>query len=196
MSELEKAFLKAQKSMEHVSKDATNPFFKSKYASYDSLVAAVKKPLNDAGLSFRHTSRWADSLYFVGSYLIYGETGEKTEVFDVPVRVGNAQETGSALSYARRYSLGALCGIAAAEDDDGNAASGNSSQKSTGNVGAIMPDTYTAATDQKKPFASLALELGAADDSEVLKEISNYCKGTPIKDLRKKIQEFLTGETK
>src|SRR5690349_22115795 len=109
--------------MDHVSKDATNPFFKSKYATYDSLIAAVKKPLNDNGLSFRHTSKWADNMYFVGSYLIYGETGEKTESFEVPVRVGNAQETGSALSYARRYTLGALVGVPTSEDDDGNLSS-------------------------------------------------------------------------
>jgi hypothetical protein len=120
---LETAFLKAQKNMDHVSKDATNPFFKSKYATYDALINAVKKPLNDAGISFRHTSRVDGDRYFVGSQLIHAESAQTSPIFEMPIKVGNAQETGSALSYSRRYTLAALCGIASSEDDDGNSAS-------------------------------------------------------------------------
>jgi len=195
MSALEKAFLKAQKTMEHVVKEAVNPFFRSKYATYDSLVAAVKKPLNDSGLSFRHSSRFADGLYFVGSYLVYGETGEKTESFEVPVKVGNAQETGSALSYARRYSLGALCGIAASDDDDGNAASAKPRTETAHRPNPPETNIYKATNPQKKELMKLSLELGLEHTDE-LRLISDFCLETPMDKLKDKIKEYATKEKK
>lgn len=188
MSELEKAFLKAQRAMEGVSKDSTNPFFKAKYASYDSLVQAVKKPLNDAGLSFRHTSEWADNIYFVGSYLIYGETGEKSEIFKMPTKVGNAQETGSALSYARRYTLGSLVGVPSYEDDDGNISS-KRDQTKVGKPSTGDGPTYKATNEQKRELMKVALELGL-DDSDELRNISDYCLDTMMVNLKYKITQY------
>lgn len=121
---LEKAFLEVQKELKAVQKDAENPFFKSKYATYDAVVENVKPALNKYGLSFRHTSRWADNIYLVGSELVHASSGERSLPFEMPIKIGNPQETGSALSYAKRYTLAALVGLASDEDDDGNASSG------------------------------------------------------------------------
>lgn len=127
---LETSFLAAQKEMKAVVKDASNPFFKSKYASYDAVVETVKAPLNKHGLSFRHTSRWADNIMFVGSQLIHAETGVSSLPFEMPIKIGNAQETGSALSYAKRYTLSAIVGLPADDDDDANGATGKKAEPS------------------------------------------------------------------
>jgi hypothetical protein len=63
------------------------------------------------------------------------ESGEALEggMLHVPATKHDAHGYGSALTYARRYSLMAACGIAP-EDDDGNAASGKPETKPTTNV--------------------------------------------------------------
>src|ERR1700735_5894143 len=48
------AFLKAQKMITGAVKDSTNPHFRSKYADYDSVVEAVKNPLNDNDIGYLH----------------------------------------------------------------------------------------------------------------------------------------------
>lgn len=128
MSEFEKAFLKAQQAMRAAKKDSENPFFKSKYTDYATLVATVKAPLNDNGLSFRHTSRFENDRYMVGTVLIHADTGARSEVFEFPTKIGSPQETGSSVSYSKRYTLAALLGVASDDDDDGNAASGKNAQ--------------------------------------------------------------------
>lgn len=188
MSELEKAFLKAQKNIEHAVKDSTNPFFKSKYVTYDSLVHAVKKPLNDAGLSFRHTSRFSDNIYFVGSLLIHAESGEKSEVFEMPTRVGNAQETGSALSYSRRYTLGAICGVPSSDDDDGNAAATKPTAKTTEKP---KEEIYLATNKQKAELMKIAVELGLPQD-ESLRDVSDYCLNKPMAKLKDNVLKYQT----
>lgn len=192
MSELEKAFLKAQKKMEHVAKDATNPFFKSKYSTYESVVAAVKGPLNDVGLTYRHTSRFEGDKYLVGTYLIHSDTGEKSNVFEMPTKVGNPQETGSGLSYSRRYTLAALCGVASSEDDDGAAASSKAPLTEQQKIDRQKPPLtiYLGADEQKSEFKKLANDLGLSS-IESLKKASEYCKKTPISNLKEKLLAFI-----
>lgn len=118
MSELEKAFLKAQKQFKAIPKLGFNPHFKSKFIRLDDLVEGTKDILNDAGLSFRHTSRFADEHYFVGTQL-YSAGGLTSAVFEMPLPLGDPQKIGAGISYARRFTLGALLGIPSEEDQDG-----------------------------------------------------------------------------
>ena len=106
------------------SKNATNPHFKSKYADLQEIIECVRQPLLDAGLTF------SQQIFTTGSeaYLITLRTiitdGKTSEVLaEFPVSGGTPQAIGSAITYAKRYSLAAAFGLAADEDDDGNAAS-------------------------------------------------------------------------
>lgn len=119
------AFVKAQKCFEAATKDSNNPHFRSKYADLANCVDACKKALNDNGIAFIQKTRPHDNGVIVETVFIH-ETGEQMsggELF-VPAQKMDAQGFGSALTYARRYSLLAATGIAP-EDDDGNAASKN-----------------------------------------------------------------------
>ena len=117
------AFLKAQKGFAPALKTATNPHFKSRYADLSAVVEAVIDSLNDNGIALLQVTHPSDTGIAIETLLIH-ESGEKLSggVLTVPAAKQDPQGYGSALTYARRYSLMSTCGIAP-EDDDGNAAS-------------------------------------------------------------------------
>jgi hypothetical protein len=122
IKELAAALVKAQAKIEGATKDKTNPHFKSKYADLSSVVEAIKKPATDNGLAWTQVMHDADNAAKVETIILHN-SGEwlSCGAISVPVSKPDAQGFGSALTYARRYSLSAAFGVAP-EDDDGNAA--------------------------------------------------------------------------
>jgi len=93
-----------------------------KYASYPRIIGAIRPLLSECKLSF---SQLAEPDGSVTTLLIH-ESGEYLKsTLLIPSMHKNPQQIGSAISYARRYGLSAILGLATDEDDDGNAASGN-----------------------------------------------------------------------
>ena len=122
MKNIATALVKAQKAFGPALKSSTNPHFKSRYADLSACVEAVIDGLNGAGIALvQRTSE--DSTGVTVETVFIHESGEMLECgkLHVPAAKQDPQGYGSALTYARRYSLMAACGIAP-EDDDGNAA--------------------------------------------------------------------------
>jgi len=117
------AFVKAQADFGPALKSNTNPHFKSRYAGLDACIEAVIDALHAHGIALVQRTLPCESGVTVETVLIHtsGETLSGGPLH-VPASKNDPQGYGSALTYARRYSLMATCGIAA-EDDDGNAAS-------------------------------------------------------------------------
>lgn len=116
------AFVKAKRAFGPALKDKTNPAFRSKYADLGACIDAVEQALLDNGIAFiQETSEDATGVT-VETVFIH-ESGETLRCgkLHVPAAKQDPQGYGSALTYARRYSLMAACGIAP-EDDDGQAA--------------------------------------------------------------------------
>lgn len=123
MQQIATALVKAQKAFGPALKSSTNPHFKSRYADLAACVEAVIDALNGNGIALlQQTSECADGVIVETMFL--HESGESISCgkLHVPASKQDPQGYGSALTYARRYSLMAACGIAP-EDDDGNAAS-------------------------------------------------------------------------
>ena len=122
MKTIATAFVKAQKEFAPALKTATNPHFRSKYVSLDGCIEAVIDALNNNGIALIQATHDCDNGIKIETNLIH-ESGEILSggILHVPATKQDAQGYGSALTYARRYSLMATCGIAP-EDDDGNAA--------------------------------------------------------------------------
>jgi hypothetical protein len=118
-----KALVKAQQEFGPALKSATNPHFRSKYADLSACVEAVIDALNSNGVMLLQKNHPSEHGVSVETIFLH-ESGEEYSagVLNVPATKLDAQGYGSALTYARRYSLMAACGIAP-EDDDGNAAS-------------------------------------------------------------------------
>jgi hypothetical protein len=122
MKQIASALVKAQKAFGPALKTATNPHFKSRYADLAACVEAVIGGLNDNGIALIQRNSLDDAGVTVETVFVH-ESGEMLECgkLHVPAAKHDPQGYGSALTYARRYSLMAACGIAP-EDDDGNAA--------------------------------------------------------------------------
>lgn len=118
------ALLEAQKAITFAVKDAVNGHFKSNYADLASVIDAVKKPLNDAGIVFIQSQSPCDSGFLALTTRLLHSSGEWIEdTASCVLSKNDAQGFGSASSYLRRYSLAAITGVYQ-DDDDGNAASG------------------------------------------------------------------------
>ncbi|CAB4161044.1 Essential recombination function protein [uncultured Caudovirales phage] len=122
MKTIATAFVKAQKEFAPALKTSTNPHFRSKYVSLDGCIEAVLDALNNNGIALIQQTHDCESGVKIETILIH-ESGETLTggILHVPAPKQDPQGYGSALTYARRYSLMATCGIAP-EDDDGNLA--------------------------------------------------------------------------
>ena len=117
------ALVRAQRGFAPALKTSTNPHFRSKYVDLAGCIEAVVDALNGAGIALIQRTSEDNTGVTVETVFIH-ESGEMMECgkLHVPAAKQDPQGYGSALTYARRYSLMAACGIAP-EDDDGNAAS-------------------------------------------------------------------------
>ena len=122
MKAIASALVKAQKEFGPALKSSTNPHFRSKYADLSACIEAVIDALNNNGIYLMQLTDEHDGGVKVSTIFIH-ESGEQLSggSLFMPATKQDAQGFGSALSYARRYSLMAACGIAP-EDDDGNQA--------------------------------------------------------------------------
>ena len=122
MKEIASALVKAQREFGPALKSSTNPHFRSKYADLSACIEAVITALNNQGIYLMQLTEEHEGGVKVSTTFIH-ESGEQLSAGSLfmPATKQDAQGFGSALSYARRYSLMAACSLAT-EDDDGNQA--------------------------------------------------------------------------
>lgn len=124
-----------RKKVEVVKKDAKNPYYNSKYATLESVIATIENPLNELNLNY---------------YQIVDDNFLKTIVYNVDnpeekiesrirllLNKEDMQMLGSAITYARRYGLVSIFGLEQ-EDDDGNATVENPTKKNFSKVEDIL----------------------------------------------------------
>ena len=123
MKNIASALVRAQRGFAPALKTSTNPHFRSKYVDLAGCIEAVVDALNAAGIALIQRTSEDNTGVTVETVFVH-ESGEMMECgkLHVPASKQDPQGYGSALTYARRYSLMAAAGIAP-EDDDGNAAS-------------------------------------------------------------------------
>jgi len=116
------ALAKAQAEMKNATLNKTNPHFKSKFADLAAVREATMGALNSHGLSIAQYTALQDGHLVLVTRLMH-DSGEMIEgQYPLPPSGTAPQQMGSALTYAKRYCWSAMCGIAADEDDDANAA--------------------------------------------------------------------------
>lgn len=158
-----------------ITKEADNPFFKSKYATLDSIQEHIRPYLQRYGLVITQANSIVEGNAIVTTSVWHVDSGEFLESeFPVVVTKQTAQEYGSAVSYAKRYSLTGLLNITIQdEDDDGAKASGTS-------VSVKVPvGSLQAQEDAIKPW----LNEGSQTWGKVVESLKN---GYTMTDVRKK----------
>lgn len=130
IKELSGAMAKFTLALDGAAKDKTNPHFKSKYADLSSVCDAIRAALAGTGLSYVQNSHQFEKGAAIETVILHS-SGEwlSTGVVPVSMSKGDAQGFGSAMTYARRYSLSMAFGVAP-EDDDGNGAVGKPKNES------------------------------------------------------------------
>jgi hypothetical protein len=160
MKNIASALVKAQKDFGPALKSSSNPHFKSRYADLAACVEAVVDSLNKNGIFLMQQNHECSDGVIVETVFIH-ESGETYSAgkLHVPATKHDPQGYGSALTYARRYSLMSACGIAP-EDDDGNAAT-------------LKPQKPTEAMPESKQSKILDLVAAMADapDGDTLKKL-------------------------
>jgi len=117
------ALSKAQAEIQGAVRDKENGHFKSKYADLSAVWEAIRGPLTKHGLSVVQFPRSTEHGVEVETTLCHTSGQFMSDTLAMPVARRDAHSFGSGITYARRFSLMAVVGIAPM-DDDGNEASG------------------------------------------------------------------------
>jgi len=124
IGELAKALSNAQKDISGARKDSANPFFKSKYADLASVQDAIKDALSSNNIAFTQFAGNEDEKVTCETMLMHSSGEWISSMLKMNPEKPTPAGIGSCLTYARRYGLSAICGVAQV-DDDGNESSGN-----------------------------------------------------------------------
>jgi len=179
IKELATALAKAQGQMGSAKKDASNPFFKSKYADLAAVVEAVKGPFSANGLSYCQFVDTDEQGLWIETILMHSSGEWLSGRLRMPVAKQNdPQALGSAVTYGRRYGLQAAAGVPA-DDDDGNAATGKPGihRPSDG----AMEGLGDAEKTRARTLANGIVDAWESDDFSAAAEIWNAVKDSDIK---------------
>lgn len=193
ISELAKAMARVQAKVKPAEFDSVNPFYKSKYASLGAVIEAYKEAVRDEGISISQLPI-SDGWYVGVENVIMHESGQWiSERFLMPLDPdckNPTQESGKAITYARRYGLASMFGIYSDEDTDGNQPQQNVGKQSpkVSEERPYSPDVLKEklqimakhvplASDKQRKFLTILLGQEIGDD-----------------DIRHDAQEFLFGE--
>lgn len=169
-----KALAAAQGELRDAVKDATNPHFKSKFASLGSVRAAITPTFTKYRLAVTQLNEPHGDAGVCVVTLLMHESGEwiRSRLY-VPVSKKDAQGFGSALSYARRYALAMIANIASDEDDDANVAVSSpkremyeSAPKREVDKREVVKDTDQAANDSGPDIEPLLAGIKSAKDMD------------------------------
>lgn len=175
INELATALAKAQGEITGALKDSANPFFKSKYSDLASCWDACRSALSKNGLAVtQFPSTTSDGHLNLATSLTHSSGQWMRSEFSMRPKDDSPQAMGSALTYARRYALCAVVGVAQV-DDDGNAASGRSASVTEvhspkGDMGKNIP------TDQARGTATAMRAILELDIEERVKALKVHDK--------------------
>ena len=151
IDKLAEALSKAQGQMDTAKKDSSNPFFKSSYADLASVWEACRKPLSDNGLSVTQLvsqeGGWnGTGIQSLQTVLLHSSGQYISSTLQLSAKDNTPQAVGSALTYARRYGLSAILGIAS-DDDDGESAQGRETKPKAQTITPKQTDPASKPTE-------------------------------------------------
>lgn len=121
INELAAALAKAQGEIQNPAKNHTNPHYRTRYADLTDGLDVIRPTLSRHGLAFVQATEVDGDMLMLRTRLLH-TSGQFIDAVYPVCRVGKHQEMGSALTYAKRYCLFSLVGVAGDDDDDGNTA--------------------------------------------------------------------------
>ena len=168
INELAAALAKAQGAMSNATLNKENPYFKSKYADLAGIRDTVTPALSANGLSISQFTEIGDGILIVCTRLIHASGQWIESQYPIINDTNKPQAMGSAMTYARRYSLSAICGISSEADDDGNEAADHG--KKPAEVRNIAGTPKASKAMSREQFTQLVSDAKLATTLEGLKD--------------------------
>lgn len=186
IGKISEALAKAQAEFQPIPKNCVNHYGK-RYADLASIFAAVRPALSKYGLAIVQFFTDPVKPNFSGVRVVTRLCHSSGEWMESSLELPcgqKAQEYGSAITYGRRYSLAAILGVAADDDDDGNEASGKpeTNQGQTPAPKEPKPPQRPDFTKLAKAFQPFNVGLGC---------LEMYCQQGLDKVPREKLSEIL-----
>jgi hypothetical protein len=204
LSELMTALAASQAEMSNAAYNQQNPHFKSKYADLASIRDATIPALAKHGLSIHQVMQNNSSGNMVLVTRLGHASGSWIEsIYPVPYS-DKPHIMGSAITYARRYSWAAICGIAAEEDEDGNAA--QEGAKNAKSLPALPARKSSAAAKRDGDWETLKAALADCQSAREVERLrteyqrdvyptwNQDWRATADQEFAKRLAEFSTGE--
>jgi len=171
INELAASLAKAQGQIEGAKKDSANPFFKSKYADLASVWEACRVQLSTNGLSVTQCPEESENGIAIETMLLHSSGQWIKSRYTMPVSKLDAQAVGSAITYARRYALSAIIGIAP-EDDDGNSAAKARPEEKVKNKTETLPEYPQERFKENRPGWLTKIESKKQTADQIINMIS------------------------
>ncbi len=150
IKELVSALSKAQGKMEPAKFNRINPHFKNRYADFTAIMEACREQLSLNGLSIMQYCETMNEKLYLVTMLAHVSGQWIKSLFPLNPKNMDSQSIGSAMTYAKRYSLSAILGIVSdEEDDDGEASHGRNAPQAQGKS-RFVESLKTAADDMQK----------------------------------------------
>lgn len=126
ITEITKALVAFHSEVGRIQKDGTNPHLRNRYATIDQIIEEIRPILASHGLFIMQLPTNSEAGEIQMTTRIYHTSGQwmQSPTLTINPQKKDAQGIGSAITYARRYSLTSFLGLNTGEDDDGHRASG------------------------------------------------------------------------
>lgn len=175
LSAFAEAFAKAQADLKNPPKNKVNPHFNSRYVDLSDGLDVIRATFSAHGLAVMQGTRIEEGLIILTTRIMH--KGGAWMEWDYPVSgLDTHQKMGSAMTYARRYALFGIVGVAGEDDDDGNTASAPTPAKSA----RKMAEVGMKPEDSAKAASQLISEIEHLSDIEAMTQWAVTAK--PVKD--------------
>jgi hypothetical protein len=177
IDKLSAAFAAAQAKLKNATFDKINPHFKSKYATLAGVRDNVVPVLSEFGLSVIQGAAIYDGANVITTRLMHS-SGQWIESA-YPFAIDKPQQMGSAMTYARRYSLAAICGIASEEDDDANAAQISTTdvaKSSRPQLLTVTGETAAPKAQSREPYDKISKGIKTIQDTGTIEDLRAWYK--------------------
>lgn len=169
------ALAKAQGEIQDAVTDSANPFFKSKYADLHSVISAIKDPLSKHGLAYVQSPDFEGNTVTLVTTLMHS-SGEwvKSRITMTPQKP-DPQGIGSVITYARRYALAAIVGIAQQDDDAEAATVHKKPEKPKKKLSAYPKESF----EENFPVWEMAIQSGKKTSKQIITMIQSKAALSP-----------------
>jgi hypothetical protein len=145
-----------------------NPFFKSRYADLAEIRDTVTPALSKNGIAVTQLTEIAEGFLVVCTRLIHASGQWVESQYPIINDTNKPQAMGSAMTYARRYALSAICCISSEQDDDGNEASEHGKKPPESRNIAGTPKASKA--QNRGVYTTIVGEMHKAQSLDMLRE--------------------------